>query len=540
MRHRPWSGRCRFLRLFFFSNSCTLVADEDIRQEVSLLIGTKAGGIVGSIVIDIIRIFLIVFGVSLASLGFTPSALAAGGEVEASAFWEGTGLPAGTTAANSLPAAPAAYTAEPDGLLAAAGDVPDAAAYDPHKQAGHAHGGTEDGEKLTAGQLLFYAVRFLYYAALLYAAGVMMWHSGVNPGNALQRGRLEKCGLLAARALLLAVLLHVFTEADRLMEGQQGGGTEWLRLFTETNVGRSWIALVALALLGFAALKLPDPAKAVWALLLLAAESWNGHPLASPNATASVLLDFAHLISAALWAGGLLVMLAFWREDRKEAARFAETFSRTATVAMAALIATGAGTAATLLPGWSSLLYTSWGRLLVAKTALAAAVVVVGILLRLRAKRRKLPSKPLLAADVTLLAAITVIAGLFTYMTPVPAGEPLAYHQMGDTRHITVNLSPNAVGHNTFTVKVWLPETAGEPRQVRLVLHASGRAGKAPIEVPLAPYEDTSYESFEGFNRYSYRAEKFVLADPDDYEAELTIVDGSGRQTDERIPFRNY
>ncbi|MFD1953654.1 copper resistance D family protein [Paenibacillus thailandensis] len=448
-------------------------------------------------------------------------------------YWLSAGLPAAAFAA-------AADSGGQASLMAAAGGGPDAADYDPHKQAGHAHGGTDQAGGLTAWQLFFYAVRAAYYAAMLFAAGIMLWFSGVKPGNAVQRGLMDKWGLLGARVLLLAVLLHIFVQADRLMAGQQGGAEEWLRLFTETNVGKSWLALLALSLLGFAALKLSDPVKAVWALLLAAAESWNGHPLASPYASASVLLDFVHLVAAAVWAGGLLLLVLFWRAERKEAGRFAESFSQAAAIALAALIVTGLGTAATLLPGWSSLFFTHWGRLLTAKSALVVLVLVTGALLRRRVRRRMLPERRLLAIDFALMAAIVAIAGLFTYMTPVPAGEPLAYHKMGETRHLTLNITPNAVGNNAITVKIWLPEQSGEPERVELLLRSAGGPDKIPVEVPLALYEDTSYEAFEGFVRYSYRAERFYLAHPGDYIAELAVTDGYGERTVEQIPFRNY
>ncbi|QAY66643.1 CopD family protein [Paenibacillus protaetiae] len=412
--------------------------------------------------------------------------------------------------------------------------------YDPHKQVGHEHHEAADSAQWNFGDLLFYAIRIIYYAALLTAAGLMFWFSGIKKDNKVQRDVLGRWAYTSLQSFVLAALMFVFINSAKLMEGQEGGGAEWLRLFTETKVGQSWLAVLVLALLGFAAFKLPDPVKAVWGLLLTGAESWNGHALAASPQTLAVVLDFVHLICAALWVGGLLLLAGLWAKERKEAGRFAETFTGTATAAMAALVVTGVGISIILLPGWSSLFYTNWGRLLTAKTVLVLAVLVVGALLRSRARKRQMPRKALLAADTSLMGAIIIIVGLFTYMTPVPTGEAVAFHQMGETMHYTFNLTPNTVGDNKATLKVWLPEALGAPASVKLIIRSADSKPGKTMNIPLAPFDDKSYESFEGFTRTSYESERFSIADPGNWVAEIEITSPAGEVTVKDIPFRNY
>lgn len=146
----------------------------------------------------------------------------------------------------------------------------------------------------------------------------------------------------------------------------------------------------------------------------------------------------------------------------------------------------------------------------------------------------------MLKVDAGLMLAITLIVGVFTYMSPIPDNTPVRFHKMGETRHFTVNITPNEPGANQFEVKIWLPEQLGEPTDVKLVLHSRDKQQLAPLEVPLAIFEDTSYESFPGFVRTSYHAEQMDIPFPGKWTAELQVVDKSGGKLNESIDFKNY
>ncbi|KQO14645.1 copper resistance D family protein [Paenibacillus sp. Leaf72] len=419
-----------------------------------------------------------------------------------------------------------------------------AASFNPHEQVGHDQMENMDhghDSGLSVSTALFYTARIVYYTALLMAAGMMLWFSGIRSGSDEQRKRMQQWSLPMMRALLLASLLYVFANARSLMEGYGGGGPEWLRLFTETNTGQAWLALLILSLLGFAVIKASDTFKLIWALLLLAIESWSGHVAAlQSNMNLGIVLDFIHLACAAVWSGGLMILLGLWFVDRKEAGRFAERFTTAAWISMALLIITGAAITLLLLPSLSYLFYTSWGIWLIVKIALVALVIVTGALLRARVRRGELPDGLMLKVDAGLMLVITLIVGVFTYMSPLPDNTPVRFHKMGETRHFTVNITPNEPGTNQFEVKIWLPEQLGEPSEVKLVLHSRDRQQLAPLEVPLAIFEDKSYESFPGFVRTSYHAEQMDIPFPGKWTAELQVVDKSGEKVEESIDFENY
>ncbi|ANY68182.1 hypothetical protein BBD42_18150 [Paenibacillus sp. BIHB 4019] len=419
-----------------------------------------------------------------------------------------------------------------------------AASFNPHEQVGHDQMENMDhghDSGLSVGTALFYTARIVYYTALLLAAGMMLWFSGIRTGSDEQLKRMQQWSLPMMRALLLASLMYVFASARSLMEGYGGGGPEWVRLFTETNTGQAWLALLILSLLGFVVIKANDTFKLIWALLLLAIESWSGHVAAlQSNMNLGIVLDFIHLACAAVWSGGLMILLGLWFADRKEAGRFAERFTTAAWISMALLVITGAAITLLLLPSLSYLFYTSWGIWLIVKIVLVALVIATGALLRVRVRRGELPHGLMLKVDAGLMLAITLIVGVFTYMSPLPDNTPVRFHKMGETRHFTVNITPNEPGTNLFEVKIWLPEQLGEPSEVRLVLHSRNRQQLAPLEVPLAIFEDKSYESFPGFVRTSYHAEQMDIPFPGKWTAELQVVDKSGDKLEESIDFENY
>lgn len=416
---------------------------------------------------------------------------------------------------------------------------PDASAFDLHKQVGHeGHGGYGAEKQLTVEQFIMYTIRVLYYAALLLAAGIMLWY-------ALSKGRqpalepwLAKWGLYGMRALLTGTLLYVFMSTRELMEGLPLA--DWGSLLLSTSVGQIWLSLLLLAAVGFAVMKAGRIAALLWTAALLAVESLNGHAAAMEPKAMTVAADFVHLLAAAVWVGGLTLLLALWFGDRKEAGRFAPAFSNAAWLSVALLALSGIGLTVYFMPGWDYLFYTPWGTLLLIKSALVLLVMIVGVLLRLRVRKGHFPKGTLLKMDGILMALIIVIAAIFTSISPLPENEPVNWHQMGEEMHVTVRISPNVPGDNKFTVKVWLPEDVGTPKSVALRLLSEDRPESGPIDIPLEPYEDDEFDAFDGFVKATYRSEGPYLPYAGRWIAEVRVLDRDDNERVERHPFRNY
>ncbi|WP_165861110.1 copper resistance D family protein [Paenibacillus paeoniae] len=423
-------------------------------------------------------------------------------------------------------AAPAAHAEGQQGMLLAMHE---------HAQSGAlGSDGAVLKDKLEDG--VMYAVRILYYMALLLASGMMLLRLILPQSDrgAEQRRLMERWSGFAVKGLLVASILYVFIHAARVVRELGGDGDLWLRIFMDTTSGQLWLALIVLSALGFAAVKLPDIGKAVWAVLLLATESYGGHAAASEQAVVSILSDFVHLACAALWAGGVMLLLLFWRADRKEAGRFAERFSSVAWITIVLLIVSGAVMTWTLIPSWLYLIYTDWGKWLLVKTGLVIAVAAVGAVLRYRAKRRELPRGFWLKLDGGLMALIVAIAAIFTVISPMPTGKPLNHHQMGEDLHYTLKLSPNAPGPNEASLTIWLPEGVGVPQAVALTLR---QEGKPLMNVSLIQSEEGGGIAFPGFNEYRYKGREFVLPRPGKWTAIMTITGASGETLEREFEF---
>ncbi|MEV0357625.1 cytochrome c oxidase assembly protein [Nocardia sp. NPDC050697] len=167
---------------------------------------------------------------------------------------------------------------------------------------------------------------------------------------------------------------------------------------------------------------------AVIAMMPLALTGHSSSGGAHDVATNSLIL---HLVSAAVWAGGLAAVLAHALRDGSHTALAARRFSAVAAVAFAVIAASGVINAWVRVPP-GDLLDTTYGRLVLAK---AAALIVLGIFGYLQ-RRAALPA---LAADpgdrralvrfagveVLLLAAtFGLAAGLGRTPPPAPGSVP--------------------------------------------------------------------------------------------------------------------
>jgi putative copper export protein len=177
------------------------------------------------------------------------------------------------------------------------------------------------------------------------------------------------------------------------------------------------------------------PAAQAWPLAAVAlAEALRAHPAPEHGPLVGSGLTLVHVICAALWTGGLLHvlrMLRAWRTSSKaaEAAEAAGAallglYARVAAVLFAALTATGVWSALRRMPPGTvlhQLTATSYGRTLLAKLVLVAAVAVLALLARLRLRRAadRLGACVPARAEVVALGLVVAVSGLLTAL-PLP------------------------------------------------------------------------------------------------------------------------
>lgn len=119
------------------------------------------------------------------------------------------------------------------------------------------------------------------------------------------------------------------------------------------------------------------------AAILLVGYVFDGHTVTEGNRLATALSDLVHVLGAAVWVGGLLMLVSVLglrhRRGRDLGAlHLAARFSVVAAIAVVAVGLSGLVLAVIVLDDVAALWMTPWGRLLMAKVALVAVAAGIG------------------------------------------------------------------------------------------------------------------------------------------------------------------
>lgn len=396
----------------------------------------------------------------------------------------------------------------------------------PSAHTGHDH----SSGPLTTKGLLQYASRGLWFLMLLALTGWAFWLRFVRPQGDEAQKSLSAWTLNLQRAHIVALLLLIFTHIEDLLGG--GGVDEIWQLLSSTNIGISWVLLLVLSFLGFVLLGRFAWVDVSWSLALLAVKSFSGHAASFSPQWATIGLDFIHLVAAACWVGGLILLYAKWRHNKMDLGSYMQKFSKFALISILVLTVSGSMSVLLFLPNLRYLLYTTWGILLLVKIGVVVLVALIGFVIRLFLRKKKVNQSIVwVKLDLSLMVVIVVLVGLLTYMAPIPANEPLQWHQMGEKVHVSVDITPKVPGNNSFVAKVWLPEKTGQPKQVLLILHNKDDEEIAPISIPLTLYKDNKEEESYGFAKFSYKSEGPYLPFRGNWELEMRVMDTDDNET---------
>lgn len=231
--------------------------------------------------------------------------------------------------------------------------------------------------------------RWTGYLALTLFVGGLAFVALLWPGGAYEARARTLLGL-AWTGGLLATVASVGLQGAY---GSLGGLRDALRPATYADVlatqpgivlaarGLMWVlaAVVLAALLQGSA---RSPGWRVGALAvtfgLLRTTGMSGHNSEGSEPTWGAVADFVHLLGAALWIGGL-AMLALAVLPRRRPGELAEVvpgYSRLAALSVTAIVGAGLVLAWQVVGSYDALLHTSYGHLLLVKTAVLGGVLV--------------------------------------------------------------------------------------------------------------------------------------------------------------------
>jgi len=240
-------------------------------------------------------------------------------------------------------------------------------------------------------------------------------------------------------------------------------------------------------------------------ILLVAAFTW---PLAGHAATGAawqlgVAADAVHVAAAAMWLGGLVVLVAVLlrRASRAELAAILPAWSRWAGYAIAAIATTGVVQALLRLHQPSDLLDDGYGQLVLIKGCGLLAIMAVALISR-RAVRCRLAADGAagtaalrrgVAVEIALAAAVLVAATVLTTTAP-PQGNAhgstqasLPYSTTADSGglKLQIDVDPARQGNNSVHLTAFSP--TGAPVEVKEWSATAALASKniAPINIAL-------------------------------------------------------
>ncbi|MET1003271.1 MAG: FixH family protein [Acidimicrobiia bacterium] len=404
--------------------------------------------------------------------------------------------------------------------------------------AGLLEGDTNRGVGITFG-----LTRALAFASVLTLIGALffLWtrwpEAGRDPG---QRGLLWVSWIVAFVTAFAGIALQAAYSSGQTISGALDTGA--IGDVMDTRFGQSWLVRAFLLLLALPWLRRPErvprPPVAglatVLGVALLATFTFAGHARTGRWTTFATMLDLFHLGGAAIWLGGVVVLVVALtrRVMLRGAVDAAHRFSAIAPIAIAVIVASGFLQGLRQTDGLESIVDTAYGRLLLVKVGLVGLVLTAASVSRavLRGReetraREPLPvgpgaarveAEPELVRDLrdsviaevaiaALVLAVTAVlvnttparvaneesAGSGSGVGPVPAAgfeETLTDEDMS----FEVSLSPALSGTNELTIVVTRDGAAFEPIEISATMAEETR-GLAPIAIALTPVGDGTY-----------------------------------------------
>ena len=280
------------------------------------------------------------------------------------------------------------------------------------------------------------------------------------------------------------------------------------------NVAGLARALVVVLLIATALLRDRRPrAAAGAAVLALGAVATSGHAGSAEPRVPSILNDWLHLASGALWLGGIALLFLLWwpvvrsaqRATRLAVARHVlGPFGRVAAAAFAVAASTGLVSLVTQLGRIAALWETSYGRLLAFKIAAVGLIAAASAVHALRLRPRLLAASPhppepverrhwrLWRSEPWLaLAVVAAVAGLVAF--PLP---PRQLAQAGQARAAVCDPCPLprpaadelgvADSAGSHVVAGWVRRTPQAVTGTVRLLDRRGRPTGVPVELPGA------------------------------------------------------
>ena len=312
----------------------------------------------------------------------------------------------------------------------------------------------------------------LSYLLLALLVGSLITASFLLPSSdavAIRR-RLVFVALVLASVFLVVHLLSLLVQGMKLSGGAPPSAEVLARYAFRTQSGKIWLWRAAYTifflLLTVIFLRRGHQPLILFllSLPLLASRSLSGHAVAvRDNRALLVVVDAAHLVATALWAGGLPFMLYLLLQERPASSsgrtwtvEGLKRFSRLAIFSVTVLLLTGLYQTLTHVGGLEALKATPYGNLLMVKLILFGFMLTLGLANFVSTRpiysprRARLPpklKKPVfnrIGAEALLGMMILILSGFLTVLPPAAHRD---HAKAGDSPAAQATAGPHGEHH---------------------------------------------------------------------------------------------
>jgi len=358
------------------------------------------------------------------------------------------------------------------GAPSATGDLPDEQGTDP------------------VVAVLIPVAKYLGYAGLLLLVGPVLVLLALWPPRLSRRGPslLAWLGVgLVALSTVLGLLLQAPYTTGTSLAGVTGSD---LRDVFDGPFGTAM--LVRLAALGAIALLLRPVLRgqgsvadrgllSILAVVGLATFPISGHPAASPVPLVSVLADFAHLGSMAVWLGGLVMLIGFLLPNatEEELGAILPIWARWAALSVVILLIAGSLQALIEIGTPKALIDTTYGRLILLKIALVGGVLGVAAFSRKLVRDRVAAGRPgtvrrAVGVELAITAVILAVTTVLVQTTPGRTAE--ANSTVGGTGYT------NTLTTGLYTLQVQIDQAKVGPNDLHLFAYTADGKPQTVLE----------------------------------------------------------
>ncbi|ULT56828.1 copper resistance protein CopC [Neobacillus drentensis] len=202
---------------------------------------------------------------------------------------------------------------------------------------------------------------------------------------------------------------------------------------------------------------------------LLLSKSFTSHAASTTNVYLTISLDFLHLLSASIWIGSLMTLIALIPlsrnvDTKKQYVDSIRRFSKWGIVLVIVLTITGIISSLSYIPNVKTLLTTNYGRVLSGKVLLLVIMILFAAVNFVKGKQSREKGLPSTLWGELITGLIVLVLSVLLTNLPSAMLSPGPYKEAKTGNHgsyITLEVTPNIIGKNTFVL--FLKDQQGRP-----------------------------------------------------------------------------